>query len=393
MSNRRQSLQRLVFLAFVGFFSSAALANSSYLLPAPPQLSATSYYLVDANSGEVLVEHNALAPLAPASLTKMMTIYLISSELAKGTIDQADRVPVSVKAWQMGGSKMFIREGTEVAVSDLMRGIIIQSGNDASVAMAEYIAGSEDAFAQLMNHQAQVLGMNHSYFVNATGWPAENHQSTARDLALLARALIYDFPEQYALYSERSFTYNDITQSNRNRLLWRDSNVDGIKTGHTEEAGYCLVASAVRDDMRLISVVLGTASSRAREQETQKLLSYGFRYFKTLSLYGDNEVVNSVRVWAGEGESVDLVLAEPLLVTVPRDAQQQLEAQVEVDRQITAPVAAGAELGELKLMLQGEMIARRPLLAAQAVAEAGLPARLWDHALLIGRDLLGLDSE
>lgn len=370
----------------------SAQLSAAPLMPAPPQLTASSYLLVDAHSGKVIVEKNADQPLPPASLTKIMSGYLVSSELAKGSIKEDDSVPVSVKAWKMGGSRMFIREGTEVPLIDLLRGVIIQSGNDATVALAEYIAGDEAAFADMMNQTAQQLGMTHSYFKNSTGWPAEGHVSTARDMSLLAKALIRNFPEHYELYSEKEFTYNNIPQSNRNGLLWRDQDVDGIKTGHTEEAGYCLVASAKRNDMRLISVVMGTNSTRAREQETQKLLAYGFRYYETHSLYTSDEEISAARVWAGEEETFSLVLNEPMIVTIPRGRRDDLQASVEIDREITAPVNAGDVYGSLILKLDDNLLERRDLVAAVSVEQAGLFARLWDQLVLFVRGILGLAS-
>lgn len=258
------------------------------IIPSPPQLAATAYLLMDADTGKVLVEHNADERLPPASLTKMMTAYIVSEEVERNRASENEMVNISVKAWQKGGSKMFVREGTEVKLMDLLRGVIIQSGNDASIALAEHIAGSEEGFAEVMNQTAAQLGMVNTQFQNSTGWPAEGHYTTARDLAVLAKAVIEDHPDHYSLYSEKYFSYNGINQANRNRLLFRDESVDGLKTGHTEEAGYCLVASAVRRDMRLISVVMGTSSENARAAETEKLLSYGFRYYQTQSIYSSS---------------------------------------------------------------------------------------------------------
>ena len=262
------------------FVTSTANAAPS-LIPAPPQLSANSYVLMDAYTGDVLVEHNSREELPPASLTKLMTAYITEYELAKGNISFNDQVTISEKAWRMEGSRMFVREGTQVRLEDLMRGIIIQSGNDASVAVAEHIAGGEAAFADLMNQHAKLLGMNNSHFVNSTGFPADGHYSSAYDIALLSRATIVHFPENYKMYSEKYFTYNDIRQPNRNKLLWRDDTVDGVKTGHTESAGYCLVSSALRNDMRLISVILGAGDEKSRADSSQELLEFGFRLFET----------------------------------------------------------------------------------------------------------------
>lgn len=382
----------LLLLINIYTVSASAELSRLPLMPAAPQLNASSYILVDANSGKVIVEQNADQPLPPASLTKIMSGFMVYSELDKGSIKLDDQVPISVKAWKMGGSRMFIREGTDVTLSDLLRGVIIQSGNDATVALAEYVAGDESAFADMMNQQAQQLGMTNSYFRNSTGWPAEGHVSTARDMSTLANALIKRFPEHYRLYSEKEFTYNNITQSNRNGLLWRDQSVDGMKTGHTDEAGYCLVASAKRNDMRLISVVMGTNSKRAREQETQKLLSYGFRYYETHALYGSDEEISAARVWAGDSETFSLVLNEPLTVTIPRGRKDDLQATVEIDREIIAPVTAGDVYGSLILKLDDTLLERRDLVAASAVEEAGLVARLWDQLVLFVRGILGMAS-
>jgi len=389
-------LRRLVHAFFnLTFFVSGVLISGysfAVLMPAPPQLAASSYLLVDADSGTVIVEHNADQQLPPASLTKIMTSYIVSSELHKGNVSFSDNVPVSVKAWKMGGSRMFIKEGTDVLLEDLLRGVIVQSGNDASVALAEYIAGDEATFAAMMNQQAFSLGMLNTHFVNATGWPADGHVSTARDLSLLANALINDFPEHYAIYSEKEFTFNAITQPNRNGLLWRDQNVDGIKTGHTEEAGYCLVSSAKRDEMRLITVVMGTKSSRSREQETQKLLSYGFRYYQTFALYDAGQAVEQTRVWGGDDKQFELALEEPLIVTIPRGEKDNLEAVMEVDQELVAPIRQGEVYGELKLSLNGETLATRKLVAKSDVEPAGIIARLIDWLVLFVRGLLGLVS-
>jgi len=372
--------------------SSYALAQgTATLMPSPPQLAASSYILIDVDSGKIIVESNADERLPPASLTKMMTSYIVSSELVKGNISSDDAVPISVKAWRMGGSKMFIREGTTVPVKDLLKGVIIQSGNDASVALAEFVAGDEGAFAEVMNQQASLLGMQKTNFVNATGWPAKGHLTTARDLSVLATSLIRHFPDHYTLYSQKEFTFNGITQPNRNGLLWRDASVDGLKTGHTDEAGYCLVASAKRDDMRLVSVVMGAKSGRGREQETQKLLSYGFRYYETHQLYNAEQVINSPRLWAGASPSLDLVLADPIVLTIPRGQRDNLQVTIEVDNNIVAPILAGQSYGLLNISLNGEVLEQRELLAANNIDSAALFSRLWDHFILFVRGIFGLD--
>lgn len=359
------------------------------LIPAPPQLAASGYLLIDADTGEVLVEHNSDELLPPASLTKIMTSYLVSHEIARGSISEDEMVRISVKAWRMGGSKMFIREGTQVSVMDLLKGVIIQSGNDASVALAEHVAGSEDAFVDLMNQHAARLGMHSTVFKNSTGWPAEGHVTTARDLATLSRALIRDYPEHYSLYAEKYFAYNGINQANRNRLLFRDPTVDGIKTGHTDEAGYCLVSSAVRDNMRLIAVVMGTRSEEARAAESQKLLTYGFRYFQTHKLYSPGDEISSTRVWSGVENSLSLGVGDDVFLTIPRGSHSRLKATMQVDGVIKAPIAAGQEVGKIIVELDGKQLLDVPLVAQQAVERGGFFSRLWDGIKLFFLDLLG----
>jgi D-alanyl-D-alanine carboxypeptidase (penicillin-binding protein 5/6) len=352
-------------------------------IPAAPKIQASGYLLVDATNGEILVEHNAEEPLPPASLTKMMTAYIAEREITEGRMSFDDQVPVSVKAWKTGGSRMFIREGTEVRLEDLLRGIIIQSGNDASVAVAEYIAGSEDVFADVMNQTAISLGMTNTQFKNATGLPQEGHYTTAKDLSILAARIIQDFPDTYPIYEEKNFTYNGIKQANRNSLLFRDPTVDGLKTGHTEEAGYCLVASAERDGFRLISVVMGTASEKAREQETTKLLQYGFRYFsgKTVFAAGEPLPESARKVWFGEMESVDLAPTEPLYVTLPLGRESAIQATLDAPDTLDAPLEAGAVVGTVKIMLGERVLAESPVAVAEAVPEGGLFKRLMDFVL------------
>lgn len=382
---------RLVWIALTCLFSMTSAANVPLTealgngppIPAAPKLQASGYLLVDAINGEILVEHNAEEPLPPASLTKMMTAYIAEREITEGRMSFDDQVPVSVKAWKTGGSRMFIREGTEVRLEDLLRGIIIQSGNDASVAVAEYIAGSEDVFADVMNQTAISLGMTNTQFKNATGLPQEGHYTTAKDLSILAARIIQDFPDTYPIYEEKSFTYNGIKQANRNSLLFRDPTVDGLKTGHTEEAGYCLVASAERDGFRLISVVMGTASEKAREQETTKLLQYGFRYFsgKTVFAAGEPLPESARKVWFGEMESVDLAPTEPLYVTLPLGRESAIQATLDAPDTLDAPLEAGAVVGTVKIMLGERVLAESPVAVAEAVPEGGLFKRLMDFVL------------
>ncbi len=367
---------------------SAAASGAGPVIPPPPNVAASSYLLLEADTDKVLVEHNVNEALPPASLTKVMTTYVAGEELAAGRITLDDMVPISVKAWRMGGSKMFIREGTEVRLEDLLRGVIIQSGNDASVAVAEHIAGSEDAFADMMNHHAAELGMVNTLFRNATGWPAEGHVTSAWDLALLTKALINRHPDMYSIYAERTFKYGDIEQNNRNRLLWRDQTVDGVKTGHTEEAGYCLVSSAERDGMRLISVVMGTDSDEARMRESQKLLSYGFRYFETRQLYEAHVPLKQAEIFYGENSEMKLGLREAAVLTFPRGHYDDLEAELETPRIIEAPLSKGDEVGELVLRLDGETLYRAPLVALEDEPESGFLSRFGDFVYLFFRELL-----
>ncbi len=380
-----------VLVALLLLHASSAVVAAAPIIPPAPSIAAKSFLLIDAATSEVLVEHNSHEALAPASLTNLMTSYVATVELASGRIGLMDQVPVSVNAWRTPGSRMFIQEGTQVGVEDLLRGIIIQSGNDASVALAEHIAGSEDAFADMMNQQAAQLGMTTTQFKNSTGLPAEDHYTSAWDLALLTRDYVKRFPESYAIYSERSFKYGDIEQPNRNRLLWRDRSVDGVKTGHTIAAGYCLIASALRDNMRLISVVMGTDSDDSRMRESQKLLSYGFRYFETQQLYDANVPLKTTDVWYGETESLDVGVGAPVVVTIPRGHYDDVEAEIELAKLIEAPISVGDEFGELRLRMGGELIYSAPLVALQDVAEAGMLARAGDFFSLFFSRLFSSD--
>ena len=341
------------------------------LVPKPPQLAASAYILIDTVTGKVIVENNADEVLAPASLTKMMTAYILAFEVASGNVSLEDQVRISEKAWRTTGSRMFIQEGTFVELEDLMRGIIIQSGNDASVAVAEYLAGSEEAFADLMNQHALRLGMTQTHFVNSTGLPAEGHQTTARDLAIMARAIIRDYPEDYLVYSEKEFTFNKIRQPNRNKLLWRDSTVDGLKTGYTSEAGYCLVASAKKDGQRLISVVLGALSTEGRAQESQKLLTYGMRFFETHTLYNAQESLTKARVWGGAEDYIELLIERQVAVTIPRGQAKYIKATMDINSGIEAPVFAGDVLGKLVITLDTDVILERDLVASKDMLEGG----------------------
>ncbi|MGY4532970.1 D-alanyl-D-alanine carboxypeptidase (penicillin-binding protein 5/6) [Pseudomonas sp. TE3786] len=351
-------------------------------VPAAPELAAKAYVLMDAASGNVLLENNGDQRLPPASLTKLMTAYIATLEIRRGQISETDKVMVSEHAWRTGGSRMFIKVGTEVALGDLLHGIIIQSGNDASVATAEHIAGSEDAFADMMNTTAEKLGMSGSHFMNATGLPNPEHYSTAHDMARLARAIIYEDPAHYAIYSQKEFFWNNIKQPNRNLLLWRDKTVDGLKTGHTDEAGYCLVASAVRDGMRLIAVVFGTSSEQARAAETQKLLTYGFRFFETQTFYQKGTELAQGTVWKGATRQVKAGLAEDLTMTLPRGQLKKLAASMTLNPQLVAPIKQGDVIGKVEVKLEDKVVHSADLIALEPVDEGGFFRRVWDSIRL-----------
>ncbi|NOQ15900.1 MAG: serine-type D-Ala-D-Ala carboxypeptidase [Methyloprofundus sp.] len=359
-------------------------AANEILIPAPPRLAASSYFLQDFNSGRVLAERDADTVLPPASLTKIMTAYIAFRELSNNRLSLDEMVTVSENAWRTPGSKMFIEVNKQVSVENLLKGIIIQSGNDASVAIAEHIAGDERTFAEMMNQQAQRLGMSSTHYMNATGLPVPNeHYTTARDLAILTHAVISEFPGYYHWDAEKEFTFNNITQKNRNILLWRDESVDGVKTGHTKEAGYCLVASAKRQEMRLISVVLGTNSKSARANESQTLLNYGFRFFETHKLYDANTALTEARVWKGAQENVNLGLAEDLYVTISRRHYKEMQASTSVDVKILAPIKQGDQLGTVNVTLRDKIVSSKPLIALSSVEKGSFFQRAYDSALML----------
>ncbi len=371
-----------------------AVQTQQLAIPTPPDVAAKSWILVDAATGNIIAEKNADIHAYPASLTKMMTSYLAIDAIEKGKIAEEDLVTISVKAWRMAnstGSASFIREGTQVSVIDLLRGVIIQSGNDASVAIAEYVAGNEDAFVDMMNKKALELGMSNTRYHNSHGLDddlaPDQLYTTAKDQAILARAIIYDHARHYPIYAEKNFTYNNIRQGNRNLLLYRDETVDGLKTGHTSKAGYNLVASAKRDGMRLISVVLGTASEKVRAAETEKLLAYGFRYFQTLNLYKAGQEMSTQRVWAGTTDQITIGLPKDITLTLPKGSDAFLKASMHINEIIKAPITHGQELGNLTVELNGKLIVNTPLVALHAVEEAGFFARLWDNIKLFFKNL------
>ncbi len=356
-------------------------ALSAIRTPPPPQVSATSYILIDFDSGKVLAEKKPNQRLEPASITKIMTAYTVLNEIKKGEIDMADKTVISDKAWHMAGSRMFIEPGSSMDIETLLNGMIIQSGNDASVALAEFVSGSEEEFVKLMNKHAQRLGMKDTNFANSTGMPNENHLTTAHDISLMSIATIRDFPEHYPIYAVKEFTHNKIKQYNRNKLLWSDSSVDGIKTGHTDSAGYCLVASAKRNNMRLISVVMGTKTKEARAVVSQALLDYGFQYFETHRLYKAGDTLNSSRVWMGDKEQLAQGLAQDLYVTIPRRQYKKLKASITLNPSLEAPIQKGQQIGKVIVTLDGDPYAEAPLVALHDVASGGLWQRIKDSIL------------
>jgi D-alanyl-D-alanine carboxypeptidase (penicillin-binding protein 5/6) len=367
----------------------AQLSAAPAIIPRAPDIAATSYILIDAKTGQVLIEENADEPLPPASLTKIMTSYIAIEEIINGHLTLDTPVHISEKAWRMEGSKTFVGVDTMVRAEDLLRGIIIQSGNDASVAIAEHIAGSEEAFADMMNQYAEVMGMQQSFFMNSSGLDTELYYNTmsARDLSIIARETVVKHKDFYPMYAEREFTYNGITQSNRNSLLFRDRNVDGLKTGWTDAAGYCLVASAERDGMRLISVVMGTESTEARAIETQKLFTYGFRYFETHQLYSEGQVLANVPVWSGKESALDLGVTEDVFVTIPRGQGENLTAALDVEEAVTAPLENGQLMGVVNVTLDSDLIYRGDVIAMQAVEQGSLFKRFMDWLTLFFSNL------
>lgn len=371
----------ILFILLSAYFSSAIAAPA--LIPAPPRVNAKAYLLIDHNSGHVLAERNADKKVEPASLTKLMTAYVVLYEIDRGGISLEDEVKISEKAWRMGGSRMFIRVNTLVSVKDLLKGLIIQSGNDSSVALAEHIASNESSFVELMNQHAERLNMNATHFNNSTGWPDKNHYTTARDLSILSQAIINDFPKHYSEYKQKEYTYNNIRQYNRNRLLWLDDRVDGLKTGHTEAAGYCLIASAKNSNMRLISIVTGTNKDDARIAASRKLLNYGFRFFETSLIHQANSEITNLRVWKGEEENVSLGISKNLYVTMPKGLSKKIKNNIKVEAMIEAPVAEGQSYGQLNIMLGDKQLATQNLIALSSIKEGGIWRKLVDNIKLM----------
>lgn len=347
------------------------------MVPKAPKLNLDSYILLEANTNTVIAEFNSENQISPASMTKVMSGYVIADQIASGAISLDDKVLVSEKAWKTGGSKMFIEAGKRVSVRDLLSGIIIQSGNDATVAMAEYVAGSEEGFVDFMNAYASELGLSNTLFQNAVGWTDPNHFSSVNDLAQLTKALIANFPDHYATYKEKEFTFSGIRQLNRNKLLWRDDSVDGVKTGHTESAGYCLISSAKRNDMRLIAVVAGSPSENERLISSQRLLEYGFRFFATQKLISKDSEITTAKVWGGKMDEVALGTKEDILLTLPRSDFKNIKANYNFKNNIQAPISNGDVIGDIEFISDDRVVLSAPLVAIESVEAKGFFGRIW----------------
>lgn len=371
----------------LGALQSSPASSKPLTTPAPPSLNAKSYILIDVHSGKIIAEKNSEKKLPPASLTKMMALYVISKALNDGQIQLKDTVRISQKAWKTGGSRMFVKEGQQVSIEDLLKGIIVDSGNDACVAMAERLGGTEKAFTSMMNQQAQNLGMNDSHFTDSTGLPDKNLYSTAKDLAILGRSLINDFPQYYHWYKQKWFTFNGIRQPNRNRLLWRDSQVDGIKTGHTNDAGYCLVASAKQNNMRLLAVVLGAPSEATRADDSERLLNYGFRFFETHKLYEANTAITELPIYKGKQDKITVGLIEDEYITIPDGQYKRLSVSTKLQKHLQAPIQRGDQIGELLVEFDNNLIETKPLFALQDIPKGSWFTRLKDSVRLTFKGL------
>ena len=387
MTVKRVKNQLVQLVVGVSISMSAVMANAAIQ---PPEMDNTAYVLMDYNTGEILAQKNANEALPPASLTKMMTSYIIEQRLASGDLKEDDQVLMSQNAWCRGSSSqscMYVPVNKTASVIDMLRGIIIQSGNDASKAMAEHIAGSESSFAILMNEQAQKIGMDHSHFVNSTGMPAEGHEASALDLAKLARAIVKNSGDYYSIYSEKEFTYNGITQGNRNALLATDPTVDGLKTGHTNAAGYCLVASSNRDGMRLISVIMGTKSQQARADQSRELLNWGFGHFTTVTKAPAGQFVSKVPVWFGESDEVELATGDNLQILTSKTQKNKITTVVDIPESLEAPIKKGQEIGKMMAVIEGKAIASVLIVATNNIEQSGFLSRTWQHIVRWAKNL------
>ena len=383
-----QSLKTFVLSLSILTATIASPAVQAMQIPPPPPLAVKAYVLKDFNSNMIVAEQNGAGKVEPASLTKLMTAYVVFNAIKNGHLQLTQILPVSEKAWKVEGSKMFIEPNKPVTVDELLHGVIIQSGNDSSIALAEGVASTEELFAGMMNKEAARMGMKNTHFVNATGLPDPQHYTSAHDLSLLASALIHDFPEEYKrFYSTKGYTYNNITQPNRNRLLWADPSVDGMKTGHTESAGYCLISSAKRgpagQEHRFISVVLGAPNDSARATESQKLLNFGFQFYDATLVYRKAQTISTLKVWKGQSNSIAATVADDLYLTLPKGEYARVKASITSQQPLIAPIAKGQIIGKISFTLDDKIIYTRNLIAAQEVAAAGIFGKLWDSLKLL----------
>ena len=387
MTVKRVKKQLVQLVVGMSISMSAIMASAAIQ---PPEMENTAFVLMDYNTGEILAQKNANQPLPPASLTKMMTSYIIEQRLSSGDLKEDEQVLMSQNAWCRGSSSqscMYVPVNKTASVIDMLRGIIIQSGNDASKAMAEHIAGSEASFAILMNEEAKKIGMQNTHFLNSTGMPDEGHQASAMDLAKLAQAIIKNSGDYYNIYAEKEFTYNGITQGNRNALLATDSTVDGLKTGHTDAAGYCLVASSNREGMRLISVIMGTESQQARADQSRELLNWGFGHFTTVTKAPKGQFVSKLPVWFGEAEEVELAIGDNLQVLTSKTLKNKITTVVDIPDSIEAPIKKGQQIGKMMAVIDGKAVASVPIIATNDVEQSGFFSRMWQHAVRWAQNL------
>ena len=374
---------RKVFYFCLALFLSYFLTGNESFIPDPPSISSANYILIDSTTNRILAQKNPDERIEPASITKIMTGYVVSDQVEEGFINLQDEVFISENCWRKEGSKMWIREGTTVSLLDLIKGMVIQSGNDASCAIAEHVAGSEENFVELMMKYVKRMGLSNTNFVNATGWPDENHYSSARDIAKLSSLLIKDFPEHYSLYKEKSFTYNNIPQRNRNALLWQDDSIDGIKTGHTESAGFCLVSSGKRDDTRLISVTIKSNSEKTRLTDTRRLLDYGFRYFRTKKLVSKGQKLKEEQVWGGESDSVFIAPSRDFYLTLPLRDFKKIEPLIVLNDYLKAPLSEGQVVGKMLFKLGAEDVGSIDLIAVEEIKGMGIFGKAWSNIKLL----------
>ena len=375
------NMKRIFELVLLLSFSLVLVSEQSFI-PDPPKIGAKNFILIDSITGKVLAQQSPDGKVEPASITKIMTGYVVADQIKQGFISENDEVLISENCWRKGGSRMFIEAGKRVLVSDLIKGMVVQSGNDASCALAEHVAVSEEGFVDLMSRYIYDMGLKNTNFINVTGWPDENHYSSARDIAILSKRLIEDFPAHYDIYKEKFFTFNDIKQRNRNSLLWQDETIDGLKTGHTESAGYCLVSSGVRNETRLIAVTLGSSSEKQRIVDNRRLLDYGFRYFRTKKVLSAMEILAEEQVWGGEKESLSLLSSQDIYFTLPLRDFQNIKSNIVLDDYLQAPIAKDQKVGKLEFSLNNKVIKSIDIVSSEEVDSLGVFGQAWSNIKL-----------